>query len=147
MAEVITFQLDGTKEILDALSDLDPRQTINIIKASERKDLVLNIVTPVRAGVTFKPKTKYAIGITSDRNDRTGLFAGVTSKAFWIRFVEKGTELRTTKSGANRGQIKAKPTVIPIIESQIDNVVNFFNNDFGEEINKILLKRIKKLSK
>ena len=53
MADSVQIQLDGTREILDALDSLNPRQIINIIKAIERKALRENIIKPVKAAVPY----------------------------------------------------------------------------------------------
>jgi HK97 gp10 family phage protein len=46
-----------------------------------------------------------AIKMMDDRNDKTAIHVGVTTKAFWARFYEFGTVVRKTKKGANRGQM------------------------------------------
>lgn len=141
---MVQFQLEGADEILDALAALGPKNLFNIIKASERKALTENIVKPVRAAVPYSANVKKNIKVVQDRKDGGGLafFAGVDSDVFWIRFVEKGTKERP-----GRGRITPKPSAIPAIEENIQGVVDFFGKDFGEEINNILEKRIKKAKK
>ena len=147
MADNIQIQLDGTREILDALDALNPRQIINIIKAIERKALRDNIIKPVKAAVPYSSESKKSIRIVQDSQDRTGFFAGVTSDAFWLRFVEKGTNVRTTKNGANRGAIRPQPHAIDTILENVEGVVDVFAKDFGEAVEQELQKRLKKLNK
>ena len=141
------FELEGTQEVLDALDALDPKELSKVILATERKALSKHIITPLRAGVPYSADSKKSIRIASIKNDKTGLDAGIHSDRFWLRFVEYGTGDRETKKGWYRGAITAKPAVIPIIESNVENVVTFFTQDFGEAVDAILMKRLKKLAK
>ena len=147
MIDSTKFELEGSDAILDALDALEPRLLLAIIKAAERKSLMENVIRPVRGEIAYSADSKRAIRIVNDRQDRTGFFAGVTSDAFWLRFVEKGTKNRTTKKGFNRGSISPKPQIIPSILNTPDDVVEFFNKDFGQAVEAILQKRLKKLNK
>ena len=147
MTDNITYNLDGADEILDALSALDPKIIMQIIKSVERKALMENIVKPVRAAIPYSTRTKKGIGIANDKQDKTALLAGPLNTVFYLRFVEKGTKERTTARGASRGAITARPIVIPTVMGQIDDVVDFFNKDFGEAVDQILQKKIKKINK
>jgi hypothetical protein len=149
MADSITYKLEGVDEILDALSALEPKQVLNIIKSVERKDLSENIIKPVRAALPYSEHSKKGIRIISDKwlGDKTALWAGVSSDVFWLRFVEKGTDVRTTKKGSNRGAITARPLVVPTISGQLDKVVEYFTTDFGSAVETIINRKLKKIKK
>jgi len=149
MADSITYKLEGVDEILDALSALEPKQILNIIKSVERKDLTENIIKPVRAALPYSEQSKKGIRVISDKwlGDKTAMWAGVSSDVFWLRFVEKGTDVRTTKKGGTRGSIKARPLIIPTITGQIDEVIGYFTTDFGDAVETIINRKLKKIRK
>jgi hypothetical protein len=140
--EVVTYKLEGVNEIIAALSELNTKETISIIRTVERKALNENIVKPIRAAIPYSASTKKSIKITAVDKDRTSFYAGATSDAFWLRFVEKGTAIRK-----GRGRINPRPKAIPVIEERPQSIVDFFNKDFGTEIEKILKRKIKKIQK
>lgn len=148
MNDKIEYKLFGTDQILDALDSLSPKTLNNIIKSTNRKALNVNIRKSVQAALPYSAKTKKAIKTLGDKEDKaTGVWSGVSSDAFYLRFLEKGTKVRTAEDGANRGRIAPNPKVIPTIESNIDNVINFFNRDAGEEIAKIMQRKLKSIKK
>lgn len=146
MADKISYSLTGTKDIVEALDSLKPKVLNNIIKSTNRKALNQEIKKKVQAALPYSAKTKKGIKTLGDKEDRaTGVWAGATSDVFYLRFLEKGTKVRTTESGANRGRITPNPRIVPTIESNVDNVVNFFNKDAGEEIAKIMQRKLKRI--
>jgi len=145
--EKTNFELEGVSEVIDALEALEPKQLLSVIKALERKALNENIVKPLKAALPYSADSEKSIRVVQDNQDRTGFWAGITSDAYWLRFVEKGTNIRTTKKGANRGAISAKNRAVPTILGQTDDVVEFFNKDFGGEVERILQRRLKKLNR
>lgn len=146
MAESFKYELKGVKEVLDALEALEPKQLLSIIKAVERKALNETIVKPLKAALPYSAQTEKSIRVVQDKYNRLGFWAGITSDAFWLRFVEKGTDIRTTESGANRGSISARNNAVPTILGQTDDVIKFFNEDFGTEVEKIINRKLKKLN-
>jgi hypothetical protein len=142
-----SFEIEGANEIIDALDSLNSNEILNIIKAVERKALKENITTPLGSAVPYSSQTKKAIGIVQDKHDRLAFFGGFTSDAFYIRFVEYGTNVRTTKKGFNRGSISATPMAKDVILNQVDDVIKFFTEDFGTAVEQQLEKRIKKINK
>lgn len=133
------FELSGLKEILAALEGLESAEVNKIISTIQKNVLNKTVINSVRAALPYSASTKQAIRVVADKEDPLTFYAGVTSDAFWLRFVERGTRVRE-----NRGQIVAKPKAIPTIESKPDDIIEFFNDEFGEEVAKILLKKIKK---
>lgn len=141
------FEIEGLKEVMAALESLNSKEVSNIIKAIERKVLSENVVRPLRSALPYSQQTKRAIGVVQDREDRLAFFGGVTSDAFYLRFVEYGTDVRTTKKGFNRGAITPRPIARDFILGQVDDVIKFFEEDFGDAVLNQLQKRIKKIKK
>ena len=139
------MELKGTKEILDALSILDDREYNKLVLGSIRKALNDKLVKPLRQALPY-PDDKKAIRAIKDKEFKTGYFGGVSSDAFWLRFVEGGTQTRTAKKG-NRGSITGKSTVEPFIFSKVDPIITYFNEDFGPNIALMMQRRLKRISK
>jgi hypothetical protein len=71
--------------------------------------------------------------------------AGVTTKGYKLNWADRGTKVRTTKKGQNRGQIIGKNQVQPHIESSIEPIVDYTNDEMGNFIDKVLERKLKKL--
>ena len=151
----ITYNLEGANEILDALDGLPERVIQNIITAVGRQALRQHVIAPVRSALPYTNIVKSKdITITGDRRDKS-LWAGPTTDAWRLRFVEKGTKeryaiyrnKRKMASPAYRGSISPNPKLTPVVEASPPSIINFFNIEFGNEVEKQLLKRIKKIKK
>ena len=137
------FKLEGTKEFIEAMDALSEKELHKIIKTVERKDLTQNIIKPIRAALPYSAKTKKGIKIVADKEFKeTGLFAGASTDVFWLRFLEKGTVERK-----GRGKITPRPIIAPVIEGNISAVVEFFNKDFGEWLDKTISRKLKRINK
>jgi len=148
MASSVQYKLEGADQIIKALDVLDSKELISLIKSAERKALAQEVIKPIKAALPYSAATKKGIKIVADKEDRlTGLYAGVSSDAFWLRFLEGGTKIRTTKNRANRGQIAPRPITKPIIINSADGVIDFFNKDFGQTLVTLMQRKIKRIKK
>jgi len=145
--EAIRYELKGVKEIQEALLQLPAKVNAKLLQSVHRKTAKKFIIDSLRAGTPYSSTTKKSFVVQNDREDPTAVFAGPSSDAFWIRFVEKGTKQRETKKGYNRGSITGKNTIEPIVDQQIEPIINYVNTQYGEEIENFLQKRIKKINK
>ncbi len=136
--------VEGADKVIEAIQSLGTKNIVNIVKAVERNVLQENIIQPLKAAVPYSAKTKKNIKVEQYRKDKSGLTfqAGVSSDVFWIRFVEKGTKERK-----GRGRITPRPSAIPVITENTQAVIDTFTNNFAEEVNKNLEKRLKRLKK
>ena len=143
------YHIDGIKEVMDALDDLKPKLKDQVLRSFLRKTASKEVVKPLRSHLPYSKKTTKHIRVGISRRDRnkTSVYAGPTSDRFWIRFTEKGTKQRYTKKGAYKGQLKAKNRIEPFVNSRIDGVVKYFNKEMGNEVERILAKKIKRLRK
>lgn len=141
------FEIDGLKEVMDILSDLPDRIQNNILKSYLSKTVNRFIVQELKSKLNYSSETERNIRVTQDRKNYLAYFGGPTTKSFWLRFTDKGTKVRTTKKGANRGKIIARNQIEPTIMGQVQPIIDNATKDFGEEINRILEKRLKKLGK
>ena len=141
------YKLEGLEELLKALQELPEVIQVKIFKSFVRKVGKKFIVDNLKTLLPYSDKTKSRIAITQDKSDPTAIFAGITSKAFWIRFQERGTVDRKTKKGYNRGQIVGNRKVESIVDSQIDPIIDYTNDQMGAEVSKWLDRNIKNTNK
>lgn len=161
--DVVTYELTGLDEVLDALDALTDKEIYAIVRSGIRKGLQETVVKPVRAAIPYS-SLKRSVGITADRTkDEVSMYAGVIiarSKQMIegtntprrpdgviLRWLEFGTAVRTTRSGANRGSISAHNMITPVIEQSGEGMVSFLNNDFEKAVDSFLTKKLKKMSK
>lgn len=154
-----TYELEGVKEILEALDALEQKNLVNIIRAVEGKDLNENIIKPLKSNWTYPQSLRTAIGVQRDKEELAGYRAGIKMgerslenpnrppDGILIRFLDKGTKNRTTKRGYNRGMITGKRAIQTTINNQIDDVIGFFNRNFGTEVDKMISRRLKRINK
>lgn len=147
MANGITYKLEGVKEITEILNGLPHKVRDQVLRSFNRKAASKKVIRPLRQVLPYSKKTKMGFKVQSVRDDKTAIVAGPTSDVFWVRFVEGGTVARYTKSGAYRGQLNPGRRVEPFVNSQVPSIIDFVNKEYGEEINKFVLKKIKRLKK
>ena len=85
----------------------------------------------------------FKAGVIIDRREQ----ADRPPDAVLLRWFDKGTVVRTTKKGYNRGQIIGQHKVQNTILSNVSGVIQFFNEDFGTEVDRILQRKLKKINK
>lgn len=142
------MKLEGTDQVLDALSTLQSDELDKLITSSIRKALNDKVVKPLRTAIPYSARDKKAVKTMKDREfKKNSIFGGVSTDAYWLRFIDKGTKERTTKSGANRGQITGNHKISNFIKNQSSAIPEYFNNDFGPEIEKMMSRKLKRLRK
>lgn len=141
------FKLEGTSEIMNALKSLPVDIQEKVIKSLLTKVGRKFIVEPMKLKINYSPATENTITVVTNSKDKLSIAAGVSSKGYKLRWTDLGTKIRKTKKGYNRGSIQGKHQIQPLIESQIEPIVTYINEEMGEEINKILERRLKKLHK
>lgn len=145
MAE--TIKIEGLSEIEQALKDLPVKMQASIYRAANRKAVKKFIVDNIRSAVSYSSKSERGITIINDREDKTGVYGGVTSDSYWLRWADRGTAERYTEKGAYRGSISGRNQIQPIILGNVDEITKYMNDELGNEIVKILEKRIKSTDK
>jgi hypothetical protein len=140
------FKLEGTNQIINALSALNSRETDKLINFSLRRALNENVVKPLRNTIPYT-NSKKNIKVIKDKEFQNSYFGGVTKEAFYLRFVDKGTKERTTKSGANRGSITGNNKISNFINSSVNSTVEYFNKDFAPNLIKNIKRKLKRINK
>jgi len=156
-----TFEIDGLKELLSALQELPDYLQDKIIKAflvkAGRKFVVDDLKTSLPYSQTIeghgKLEGRQRFRVVTDPNNKNAVFAGVSMDSFWLRFVDLGTKERGTLNVKNskkmhfRGSITARNQVEKVIDSEIQPIIDYARNEFGNEIEKNLQRRIKRINK
>ena len=141
------FKIEGLDEILKAMEGLDADVQQKIIKNFLAKVGRKYIVSELKAVLPYSSRSESAIRVVTNKNDKNSIIAGITSDSYWLRWADGGTKERKTKKGANRGSIAPKKQTETTIDSQIDPIIDFASEEFGNEVNKSLERRIKKITK
>lgn len=147
MNNIEQFEVQGLSDVVKALQELPIQLQDKLIKSFLQKTGKKFIVNELKSALPYSSKTLKGIRTLSDKKDKNAVFTGVSSDVFWLRFVDKGTKERQTRKGYNRGSITPKNQVRSVIDSQIQPVIDYARDEFGNEINKNLERRIKKINK
>lgn len=141
--------IDGAKELDKLLSGLPKALEVKILRSVHREAAKV-IQEEMKAKAPVGNDSIYnniKVGHNKADDDKTNITVGVTSKGFVARFVEYGTQVRTTKKGWNRGDMQPRPFIQPAINSKMDTVMNNLTENYAETINKYLEREVKKISK
>lgn len=151
-----TFEIEGLDEVLKALDELPDVVQNRIIKSVLQKAGRKFIVSELRSALSYSHRLKKALRVVNVKSDRYAVKAGVIidrrvnneiPAGVLIRFLDGGTVQRKTKKGYNRGAVKGRNEVVPVIERSIQPMVDYVMEEFANEINSNLDKRLKKLNK
>lgn len=138
------FEIEGMDVILNAMDELPAVLQQKIIRKVIFKAGRKFIVSELRAALSYSSKLKKALRVVNYKQDKTSVIAGVIiSKrkgdeippGLLIRFIDAGTVQRTTRKGYNRGAIKARNEVPPIIDRQKAPMLQWVKDEMGNEIN------------
>jgi hypothetical protein len=156
MNETQKFEIEGLKELVDSLKDLPVQLQAKIIKTTLTKAENKFIVATLRNALPYSARLKETLRTVGDPKDKLAVYGGVTlgpridnklPAGVLIRFIDRGTKERKTKKGYYRGQITARNAVAPIIENEIQPIIDWVNTEMGNETIKNLERRIKKVNK
>ena len=136
------YAFNGLSEVEEALKTLPAKMQASLLKSFNRKASTKFVVKPLRMALNYSSRTKKAIKIASVRDDKTAVYAGPTSDAFYLRFLEKGTKERK-----GRGKITGKHKIERVADRGVNPIIKYTNKEFGEVINEFLLKKLKRARK
>lgn len=136
------FKLEGANEVVRAMQELPAELQVKFLKGFIRKAGKKFIVDPLKAILPYFQDT---VKVVSKSN--LAIAAGVSSKGYKLRWIEFGTVERKTKKGYNRGKMNAKNQIKPFIDSQVEPIVEYSSKEMGNEINKMLERKLKRIRK
>lgn len=147
MANREFFEIEGLNQLEEALDILDSKTIEQIYSSVNRKAANKAVKRPLATSVSYINSAK-DIKTRKGKKDKTAITVGPSTDIYWARFVEKGTEARYTKTtNAYRGAITGQHKIERFYDRQMQEVINFIRENYGEEINRILERKIKRISK
>jgi len=138
MSDTQSLQINGLNNIVSMLKGLPAHLEQEILQKYLKSTSIKHGTEPIKAGITCSAIGKTNIKVSRDRLLYLALVSGPTTKAFWLRFADKGTKERVTASGANRGKIVGKFKIPSIIQGQVQPIIDESGAAIGEEIDKFL---------
>lgn len=137
------WKIQGLDEVMNALRTMPAALQADILKRANR-DILNRLVKP-----RFKslPQRRKKFSVVSVRGDKTAVMVGVSSENYWLRFIDKGTDLRYTRKGYARGMIRGNNVITGIIENSPPLVIEEVTKSYGEIIQKHLNRKIKSVQK
>lgn len=146
--DVTRFEMAGAKEIDEMLSKLPVAMQGKILRAINRRAAVIaknELIRNAPPGSEIPEN----IEIRADKHNISGVIVRPSKKVFYARFLEYGTEVRTTEKGADRGNIPENK--IPFIRRSFADatpkIIDYIVPQYGELILKELEKQNKKVQK
>ena len=140
------YKIEGLKEFMDAIVDLPMHLQKKVLKSFLSKAGRKFVVKELKASLPYSTKSKKGINVVADRRE-VAVYAGVTGKSFWLNWADRGTTVRKTKSGANRGFILAKNQVSRKVDEEIEPIIKYSNEEIGNETSKFFDRKLKKIRK
>lgn len=141
-----SYEIKGLKELQDAIRQLPAKLQAKLISGFLKKAGKKHITDGLKQKLSYSSKLESSIKVVGDR-DPLKVHAGVTGPGYKLRWLDLGTSPRYTKKGWFRGSINPKNQIQPYIESKIEDVVKYINDEMSNEINKALERRLKKLKR
>lgn len=149
-----TYEIEGLKEVDEALASLPKEIHDKVIKNFLSKAGRMFITSELKTRMPYTQQIRWGrfagkdrFITTTDPNDKNAIYAGLSRDSYWVRWADGGTIVRHTKKGWSRGQILPRNKIKTIINSQIEPIIDFARNEFGNEILKILERKVKKIRK
>jgi len=130
MSEIKVEWNRNVDNLIKAMDELSRKDYEKIMKTIHQNLARQYIVDRLKAGLPYSGRSKKGIKVTvGSKYDKTAVAAGPTSDVYWLRFVEGGTKERR-----GRGSITAQNRVGPIIDSQIEPLVQEWSEDVWDVI-------------
>lgn len=143
-------EVEGFKELLKVLNTLGDEKLINNLLKKANKEAVKPARQALKQMGYSKRLTKN-IGIRAAKVEGSkhpnAVVVGPTSDSFILRFLDKGTKERYTKTGAYRGAIRGKNIIESLLESQAKTVQKNATSIYGEALVKVTAKDVKRINK
>ncbi|HPQ79838.1 MAG TPA: HK97 gp10 family phage protein [Candidatus Dojkabacteria bacterium] len=152
MADTVKFELIGAKEAAEALKSLNTKDKIQIYYKLNRK--AANVVKGKLKNNAPSNKIQQAIKIEKNKANPTAVFIGFLKKVFYVRFLEYGTEIRTTrgkkgrfKKPAFRGRMTdSKKFIEKSHDEAVAELEIKLGQNYQQELNKVLKSELKRVN-
>ena len=140
------FKIDGLKEVQQALRALPDKLSTSVLKSANTKAAREQMLKPLKSRLPYSENVKSQLRIRKGKGP-AAILMGPSTDVFYIRFVDKGTVERYTKSGAYRGKIRGEFHFRQIHRAQEKPLLKFVGKEYKNTVEKILKSRIKSTGK
>lgn len=157
----------GADEIIDALDKLAPKLSRQVL-FNAHKTVLAQVARPdlKSALASFSSASRTAVSIRKAKGTQSGAYLGITTKAYWLRFVNYGTKQRTTKvknitriktkrynsvgrwgrtAAANRGRVVGNEDISSTLEDRANHVLREVQENYADLINDALNKELQRV--
>lgn len=144
--DFIQFSVEGANEFGQVLNAIgDEFQQVKVIQQTLKKTLEDTMVPVMKTGMPWSEKTKKRVKAATERRDQFAAQAGPTQKAFYVRFADRGTKVRTTKAGYNRGAIIGANRMPGIVDPAVPGMLQYFSENWKTIVSDIVEQNNKKM--
>ena len=133
---------EGVDEAMAALHAVSAKMAGSSIRSFTRKT-VKNVVVPNIVTSVHSKRARDNIKIKAARGSKTAVVTGPTNRAYPERWLQGGTKMRKTKSGANRGRIRERNTLEGTYDSVVDPVIDYTVKNMKKEITRTLNNKLR----
>jgi HK97 gp10 family phage protein len=149
----IGIEIKNLDSIQETLKLLPQKLSLQLINSVLRKVANETLVKPIRSALPYSMinrKTGKRVGVKGIKvqgtRDKNRILVGAVRQAYWLRFLEKGTKSRKSKGGVVWRGMSPRPIIEPVSDRQIPIVINKINDEFSLELNKFIVRRLKKIN-
>ena len=120
------------------------RRAVNKVVIPKLKNAIPHRAKKVRKRTKSNPfkivDQKQVIAV-SVKGKKTAIAAGISSKYFYYRFIEFGTQKRATKKGAmNRGVMRSRPFAEQALDNSINPMIRYLKTEYSKLFHRYLKK-------
>ena len=136
MDKEIKIELKGFDQAIRNFESLDKAIRDDIVNFCAEEALKAELIPQYRTALPYSSKTMSSINVfpIETEDDPISYFGGPGSKGFHIRFADRGTKVRTTKLGYNRGFILGANRVPKIVFDAVPKIVDNFSKVFIAQV-------------
>ena len=157
----------GADEIIKALDNLNPKLSRQVL-FNAHKTVLRQVVRPDLRSVlsSFSRASKSGIAIRKAKGTQSGAYIGITTNAYWLRFVNYGTADRYTKAKkitriktkryhtvgrfgrtaqASRGRVTGDKRISSKLESKANEVMAEIQNNYADLVGAALNKELQRV--
>ncbi len=152
MNDDITLNIIGLEEVQKLLSSLPNEVSSKIqmdllMKGAQIAKKDLESAAAANEGNNDKPSgDKLSANVVIKRDSKSNsVNIGFKKKVWYVKLIERGTAVRETKAGANRGAMQKKPFVSQSHDESVPKILDFLTKNFLGIIDKAIKKQLKRV--
>ena len=159
----------GADEIIAALDKLAPKLSRKILFDAHKTVLAKTVRPDLKQVLnSFSRASRTSVTIRAAKGTYAGAYIGISSKAFWLRFVNYGTKDRKTKQAKierikskryykvgrwgrreamNRGRVQGNEDISSTLDSRVNSVLKEVQENYSDLIFEALNKEMQRVKR